>query len=305
MKLRSISSIALTSLSKLNEIEKFTENHDKENSSTLRDSVLDLPSLRLVSDLLQYSRLTLTIRKKLGTACLSNWSIQARRDLQRFGNMLAEPVSAAIRENTLHFPGCAATRKVGAHDLFAAFNVRRRFHLFRVQPLVPWLELLEPQLTKGIAHFLGNEPGQCTTERVRAFLKALGASEDFLTDFREPCVKSEAGIRDRKRLDLLIKWGDCSQRRVVAVDAKIGHEVSEGQLQAYGTHLGDFKTDSRLLVLVGVRPTRNIEQALRDNPDWTWTTWHDLLIMHERCLSDDFDDLEYARFRRSLWDRTG
>ena len=119
-------------------------------------------------------------------------------------------------------------------------------------------------------------------------------------------VTAEAPTSGNKRIDLLIEWRDSSERPcAAAIEAKLGHHVTSGQLRAYRNHLRKIAKDRRLLVVVAPRLTARTDRSLRRNREWRWTTWRDLLIAYERALPVDFDDAEYLPFRRTLWDQTG
>ena len=112
---------------------------------------------------------------------------------------------------------------------------------------------------------------------------------------------------------LTIKWTDSTDKcYAVAIEAKLDHVVTSGQLPAYLRHL-KRKIDNKkrclkkryLLVVVSPHLSAPIARALRRNQEWRWAAWRDLLLAHERALPADSDDEEYRRFRRTLWDQTG
>ncbi len=76
-------------------------------------------------------------------------------------------------------------------------------------------------------------------------------------------------------------------------------------MPAYRKHLRKIAKDRGLLVVAAPRLTGGTEGSLRRNHDWRWAIWRDLLIAYERTLPVDYDDAEYLRFRRTLWDQTG
>ena len=186
-----------------------------------------------------------------------------------------------------------------------AFGLSRELHLFQTEDSVSWATFTEPQFTKGIAYFL-NVPDQAKREeRVRALVKALGASE-LAVDLNKIKVMAEAEISGGRRIDILLEWQDSSGRRfAVAIEAKLGHDVTSGQLPAYRKHLRDIPRERRRLVVISPRLSRNTERSLRRNKEWYWLAWHDFLIAHERSLPDAYDDRTYREFRRTLWNQTG
>ena len=232
------------------------------------------------------------------------WSGDARRILAGLGDGLSDDVAVAVRKGALPFAG-APDWSSGIQAIERIFALTRREHLFRAAPSVTWATFTEPQLTKGFARFLNDPEPASRIERVRALLMALGAA-DIGAEMTEVMVTAEAPTSGNKRIDLLIKWRDSSERRyAAAIEAKLGHHITSGQLPAYRNHLRKIANDRRLLVVVAPRLTKRTDRSLRRNRDWRWTTWRDLLIAYERALPVDYDDCEYLRFRRTLWDQTG
>ena len=193
----------------------------------------------------------------------------------------------------------------GIQAIESAFALKRQSHLFRAEPSVTWAKFTEPQLTKGFARFL-NDPETITRiERVRALLKALGMAQ-LGDDMTQATVTAEAPTSGGKRIDLLIEWQDSAERRyAAAIEAKLRHHITTGQLPAYRNHLRKIAKKRRLLVVVAPQLTDRTDRSLQRNRDWRWTTWRNLLVAHERVLPIDCDETEYLRFRRTLWDQTG
>lgn len=268
-----------------------------------RGSDFDAGDLRLISGLYA-DPLTRAIRNEVLRFRSPVRPDDARRALLRIGEILSDPVAVAIGRGALRFAE-TLDRSRGLVAVGTAFALNRRLHLFRAEPSVDWAQFTEPQLTKGLARFL-NAPDPATRiERVRALLSALGAA-GISNDMSEAAVTAEAPIAGGKRIDLLIEWKDSSERRyAAAIEAKLGHHVTKGQLPAYRAHLRKIAKGRPLLVVVSPRRSEPDDRSLRRNPDWRWMSWHDLLVAHERCLPDNCDDDAYARFRRTLWDQTG
>ena len=153
--------------------------------------------------------------------------------------------------------------------------------------------------------FLNDPEPVARIERVRALLKALGAARlgEGMTGV---VVTAEAPTSGKRRIDVLIEWHDSSaQRHAAAIKAKLGHHVTSGQLPAYRKHLRKIAKDRGLSIVAVPRLTGGTEGSLRRNHDRRWAIWRDLLTAYERTLPVDYDDAEYLRFRRTLWDRTG
>ncbi len=232
------------------------------------------------------------------------WSDEARTVLARMGESRSDAVAVAIRRKALCFVETPNWSQ-GVLALESTFALNRRLHLFRSQPAAMWTTFLERQLTKGLAYFLNADDPTAQIGRVRALLKALGAAH-LSNDISEVTVTPEAPTSGNKYIDLLIEWQDASELRyAVAIEAKLGHRVTTGQLRAYRNHLRNVPNERRLLLVVSPRFTAHMDRSLRQNPDWSWMAWRDLLVAHERSLRDEDDDSAYRQFRRTLWDQTG
>ncbi len=248
--------------------------------------------------------LTRAIRNDILSFHVPVWSEDARRTLAGLGDGRSDAVAVAIRRGALRF-AAAPDFSSGIQAIESVFALKRQSHLFRAEPSVTWAKFTEPQLTKGFARFL-NDPEPITRiERVRALLKALGTAE-LGDDMTQAMVTAEAPTSGSKRIDLLIEWQDSAERcYAAAIEAKLRHHITAGQLPAYRNHLRKIAKDGQLLVVVAPRLTDQTDRSLRRNRYWRWTTWRNLLVAHERALPIDYDDPEYLRFRRTLWDQTG
>ena len=260
-------------------------------------------------------------------------------DLRLVGDMLSDPVTRAIGNDAFRFrepiwsegcpalvflgetlPNALAIRRGalpfqeppdwsgGSSAMYSVFGLDRQHHLFRAEPIV-WAQFTEPQFTKGFAHFLGVPEREKRTERTRALLKALGAAE-LGKDVSEVKVTPEALTAGNKRIDLLIEWKDSSETcYAAAIEAKLGHHVTSGQLPAYREYLHRIlkveEEERRLLIVISPRFNADVRDALQGQREWRWTAWRDLLIAHERALSGEYDDDAYRQFRRTLWDQAG
>ena len=213
-------------------------------------------------------------------------------------------MAVAVRRGVLRF-AVTPDWSSGLQAIERVFALKRLPHLFSAETPVTWTAFTEPQFTKGFARFLCDPEPVARNERVRALLNALGAAE-LGQGMTGVMVTAEALTSGGKRIDLLIEWRDKSERRyAAAIEAKLGHHVTSGQLPAYRNHLRKIAKDRRLLVVAAPRLTAPTDRSLRRNRDWRWTTWRDLLIAYERALPIGHDDAEHLRFRRTLWDQTG
>ena len=192
-------------------------------------------------------------------------------------------------------------------------------HHFLHAASLEWLRPLEPQITKGFAHFLNADGHTTRTGRIRALLRALGSDPgDADCSLREARVTPEAPT-NRKRIDLLIEWKDASGRsRGAVIEAKFEARVNPGTLSDYRKRLKciekDYRSEvpcneqeRRLLFLVSPLHDARIACALgrQRSQDWRWVSWRSLLLAYDRSLNPDHDDDAFRQFRRTLWDRAG
>ena len=234
------------------------------------------------------------------------WTNETAKNLSKLGDMWSDEFCAAIRLGKLNFTRSPEWASA-IESLDRVFNLNRKpHHLFRAKPAIPSLELHEPQITKVFAYFLNN-PSSKRIERVRALLSALGSSSlsDSLDDASKVRITSEERIENQRRTDLLIKWQDSSiQQYAVVVEAKFGNTIKTGQLSAYRNHIVyklGIKKSRRLLVVIGEQRSRQDRMELRRNSEWRWSTWLSLLISYERLLPVEYDDCDFVRFRRIIW----
>ena len=267
-----------------------------------RRPAFDAAGLRLVGDMVS-DPVMRAIRRDVFEFRRPVWSEEGRRALVFLGERLSDAVAVAIGKGALSFSETLDWSR-GYSALERTFELKRQPHLFRVEPVV-WAKFTEPQFTKGFEYFL--DVPAFRIQRVRALLTALGA-EAFCEDMCDVTVKAEALTAGNKRIDLLIEWTDSSEKRnryAVAIEAKIGHHLTVGQLSAYRKHLKNRKISEECWLLVVVSPRRNAhtDKALLKNRDWRWMAWRDLLIAHERALPVECDNDAYLQFRRTLWDQ--
>ena len=259
--------------------------------------------LRFIGDMFS-DPLTRAIRNDILSFRAPVWSEDARRILAGLGDGRSDAVAVAIRRGSLRF-AVAPDSSSGIQAIQSVFALKRQSHLFRAEPSVTWAKFTEPQLTKGFAHFLNDPEPIKRIERVRALLKALGTAE-LGDDMTRVMVTAEAPTSGSKRIDLLIEWQDSAERRyAAAIEAKLRHHITTGQLPAYRNHLRKIAKERRLLVVVAPRLTDRTDRSLQRNRDWRWITWRNLLVAHECALPIDCDEPEYLRFRSTLWDQTG
>ena len=235
----------------------------------------------------------------------------------RLARLLSDALTCVIADRRLSFepsPSWSCARPA----LDRVFGIGLPHHFLHAAPL-EWLRPLEPQITKGFAHFFNANGHTTRTGRIRALLRALGSDPgDADCSLRKARVRPEAPT-NRKRIDLLIEWTDASgRRRGAVIEAKFEARVNPGTLPAYRTRLRRIEKDYRrevpsnqqerpLLFLVSPLRDAGITRALRRqwSQDWRWMSWRSLLLAYDRVLHPDHDDDTFRQFRRTLWARAG
>ena len=237
--------------------------------------------------------------------------------MSRLATLLSSTLRRVIDDASLSFEP-ASNWACARPALDRVFGIDLAHHFLHAAPL-EWLRPLEPQVTKGFAHFLNADGHTTRTGRIRALLRALGSDPgDADCSLRKARVRPEAPANGR-RIDLLIEWTDASgRRRGAVIEAKFEARVKPGRLSAYRTRLKCIERGYRsevpsneqerlLLFLVSPLHDAGIARALRRqwSQDWRWTSWHSLLLAYDRNLNPDHDDDAFRQFRRILWDRAG
>jgi hypothetical protein len=183
-----------------------------------------------------------------------------------------------------------------------------------------WLgfELMEPQVGRGIAHFLGvaDEPEE-NRRRCRAVLRALLPGEPADSAFmlsleqtRDLCVQAEApcNFSGNNRMDLEFRWSGTDKiRRVAVVEMKFGADVGKGQLPKYRSHAlyyGGRNLENVRLILLTVTGKRHRGRRKIDHQDWIPVSWINFLRCWEQEIATDNSDSEAFRyFRYQLWSK--
>jgi hypothetical protein len=183
-------------------------------------------------------------------------------------------------------------------------------HCFSVEPHA-WVDLREPQITKGLAHFLNAGGSRVRTRRILALLQAVRradappldiASEQVIGAHAIPEAPCDAG----RRIDV-IAWVQLTDGRRIGtvIEAKVGHHVTPGQLACYEAAAEDTYAldvaDSTFLV-VAPSLTNADAKELRPPSIWTFVPWRVLLTRLGSALAaSDCDHDDFLRFRRTVW----
>lgn len=228
--------------------------------------------------------------------------------LERFGSRLSGAVKVAIRDRRLvsvHVPawsdGEAALRRL--------FGCDRASHCFHETPH-SWLSLIETQMTGGVAHFLNAGNLIQRRKRTAAFFEACGIESIEPSSLGRVGAIAEERIKDGRRLDLVVYACADDRDRLIVVEGKLGAELGSGQLSAYRraltaiakTHHLEVKPADSTLLVVGNRVSRRGRAGLKRNKAWQFISWRDVMQAFDRTIGDA-DDIEFRRFRRTVWER--
>lgn len=194
-------------------------------------------------------------------------------------------------------------------------------HCFSVEPHA-WVDLHEPQITKGLAHFLNAGSHSVRTRRILALLQAVQPSNSLPVDFTPEDVVgaraiSEAHCGAMRRFIDVIAWVQLRDGRRIGtvIEAKLGHEITDGQLSSYEAAAAKppYSLDANAARFVIVAPslTDSILGELRQHPHRMWPTqtqgwkfiaWRVLLTRLGSALAkSECDDDDFVRFRRTVW----
>lgn len=183
--------------------------------------------------------------------------------------------------------------------------------------------LREPDVTRELTALMDSAAGRRGAERARSFLRIVldmaGAADlaATLTDSTQPAVAAEHEVRppskrrtgahtgsDRAsvpRIDLVFDWplGDAGQRAVVAIEAKLGASVGDGQLRPYREEARRRARGGPVaLVLLTAWP----DEAEARHRAWRPVRWFALLRRWEAALAAAGDaDPRFTVLRAHLW----
>ena len=180
-----------------------------------------------------------------------------------------------------------------------------------MQPRLEWkMSLSERIATETLARLLNAGGVQARAPRIDAFLRALGLGDSELgvTSGRltSAQVLSEVPALDGRRIDLKFVWRDAgNQERVLVVEAKFGHVVTEGQLHCYRdtTKKHHPKAVQHRLILA-LAEDAMLPVKRRDDGHWRFCSWRDLWLRFETARPVEYD-LSLQLFLHALWRRIG
>lgn len=194
----------------------------------------------------------------------------------------------------------------GFASLGALFGLDAETHCFGETPH-GWIDPLEPQITKGFVHFLSSGSPDRRRARCLSFVKAALAcspcSQSIKEAWRPVSACAEA---EENRIDILVELTDGQSRFGAAIEAKFGHHLTPGQLEAADRHVLDLDgrswdpSRSAFLVIAPLLSQIDVE-LLKPNPRWRPLSWWAFLTKLEQEIDGAQDCVDYRRFRRSVW----
>ena len=178
------------------------------------------------------------------------------------------------------------------------FKLSRSDHAFATSPLGWGFRLTEPQITRTIAHLLDKGPPDIRAERTAAFLQALGIQIGNLKTLQDCRI-----IAEEDRIDLKIVWDD----GVLAIECKLGHHVTKGQLERYrkavsSRHPKQSEHFQHHFVLLALNEKALGPLKKPDRARWTYHSWKSFWFLFERSRPQE-NDLMLSMFQMTLWDR--
>ena len=188
-------------------------------------------------------------------------------------------------------------------DFFRLDDDRQCFAASRYE----WTAFYEPQITRGLVHFLDVAPTRLRKARCLAFARAVSASckPEHAKSFDDDALQVRV-VAEEKRVDILVELSDESGRFGVAVEAKFNHRLTKNQLESAVGHARDrrWDLDRSCFLVVGPHLDRLDCKILNKNASWSSVTWWALLRYLERKLPSEADCAEFRRFRATVWSQS-
>ena len=209
-----------------------------------------------------------------------------------------------IRSGLALIPAISWEKSYGwLRDFFGLDNERQCFSEAQME----WTSFHEPQITRGLVHFLDAAPTSARSERCIAFARAVSAS--CKAEHRQCFSKNPLNVRvvaEEQRIDILIELTDEQGRFGVAVEAKFKHRLTKGQLESAVNHATrrGWDLDRSCFLVIGPHLARLDYEILNQNSKWSSVTWWGLLRYLESELSNYADSAEFRRFRSPIWSQS-
>ena len=261
-------------------------------------------------------------------------------ELYGYARHLRQDLVAFLKDvSTARWIGSSANRNIRAvREYFTLSGLGDMFQHPLALPYENWALFHEPQITGGLAWFLGSGGSSASLARVQAFLRAA-SGKDTITLTEVQLISAEHPVKrlierrrnapqtEHGRLDLLIIGQEKEKRHAIIVEAKFGHVLSQKQIDIYNHAVQDnlnpsdpgscplvdnkFKpvqntaTCSFIILAPTLTTTSSTVLKRPSNRHWSFLSWDRLLVRIEMELArtPQYDDDAFRRFRRVLWTR--
>ena len=223
------------------------------------------------------------------------------------------PVRRALRSvPSLIQPRTVDLKQEVLEGVFGAFGPHHAFNAFTPD----WgIKLAERQATEGLSYLLNRGKPELRAKRIRAFLEALEVPDlphlphlpdrPDLPDNR-PLERAKA-FAERDRIDLEIRFPTTNDPmdnslRIVMIEAKFEHHITEDQLHNYYEARKNYKRDCRI---VGLTPKAGQGRKGPQVRIWPVYLWRDVWLQFEKRRPKEETDGQLAAFMALLWQRIG
>ena len=240
--------------------------------------------------------------------CLAELSPQVRTAfdpecLAVYEAMTRAPILSALRlAPSLTQPRTVDVNQDVLESVFGSFGPDHAFHSFTPD----WgIELTEPRATRGLKSLLNSGEARLRAARIRAFLEALRVPN--LPD--DSALDRAEALAEQDRIDLEIRFPAAVNNpllRVVIVEAKFSHPLTEGQLRRYRNIR---RKDRRFMKephcrIVGLTHEAGRGRKGQQFRHWPLLLWRDVWLQFEKRRPRE-TDAQLATFMAWLWHRIG
>lgn len=179
-----------------------------------------------------------------------------------------------------------------------------------MKPRLEWkMSLSERMATETLARLLNTGGAEARAIRVEAFLRALGLGDAELGIDRgclaSAQVFSEVPALEGRRIDLKLLWRDARDReRVLVIEAKFDHVVTDGQLRCYQDSTKRNHPQAVRHHLILALHESAMHSVNRRDGYWRFCSWRDMWLRFETTRPVEHD-LSLQLFLQALWRRIG
>lgn len=212
-----------------------------------------------------------------------------------------------------YFDNFDATQHLWAEPSFGNLNSTQ--HFFHHDAIEWGFNFNEPQITKGLTHFLNQSKLACWHFMLALANKRNIDKTKFPIDYDNKnsfletvTVRAEVPAGNQKRIDIVVYWQSSNKERcLAALECKFGHHITHGQLPSYKQYARKQTGDNYWLFLITQEIDKKSQRFIKNAHNNTWhkVRWDRLLMRWERSLTQDhsIDVQDFARFRRTLWNK--